>query len=63
LILFGIPSSIAVSIVLNATRGLLEPSRQRNPSRSAFGDGEQTGMRMLADRFRLRLYDRLTSAW
>src|SRR5947209_19804696 len=61
LVLFLMPSSIAISMPANARYGLHEPSGQRSSTRVALRCGEYTGMRTDAARLR-RLYGRLTCA-
>src|SRR5262249_61447965 len=52
LILLRMPSSIAISIALNAKYGLPLPSGRRYSIRFDAGPGECTGMRIAAERLR-----------
>src|SRR3954468_17349277 len=61
LTLFRTPSSIAISIALNARYGLPAGTGSRYSTRRAFGLGVCTGMRIAADRFRCE-YARFTGA-
>src|SRR5437868_7889919 len=61
LTLFRTPSSIAISIALNARYGLPAGSGRRYSIRRAVGLGVWTGMRIAAERFRCE-YARFTGA-
>src|SRR5262245_49678222 len=58
---FSIPSRPASIIAENARYGLHDGSGVRNSSRLAFGDAENIGIRIAADRF-LDEYARFTGA-